>query len=471
MKTSTKVEIGIPLLLVISDCIAVLLSYLISYELRFFTFFDELLPRDTALPEIEEYIIFSLIILPIWVIVFQSYKMYRLKRVVFIFDELSDIVKASTVSVIFAMALVFFYREYSYSRVVFVMSWFFAIILITIFRYLVLKFEKTLYNNNIGVKRVAIVGVNDISEKIYKKLCNETFLGLHFVGYFTKNNTDESGITDLKRIGSYDNLPVMIRKEKIDNLIVALKSEDHGDVFPLIKKCEGLNIEFMFAPDYFNILTSKLKIEELEGIPFMKLKSIPLNIWKRIVKRLFDIITASILIFIFSPVMLIIAVLVKFTSPGPVFYRQERVGLDGVKFNMIKFRSMIVDAEKEGPKFADEQLSRYTVVGKWLRKYSLDELPQFFNVLNGSMSMVGPRPEREFFINQLKDEIDNFLERHRVKAGVTGWSQVNGLRGAKTSYQTRIEYDIYYIENWSLAFDIKIIFKTLKEMLFSKEAF
>lgn len=227
----------------------------------------------------------------------------------------------------------------------------------------------------------------------------------------------------------------------------------------------------MFAPDYFNILTSKLKIEELEGIPFMKLKSIPLNIWKRIVKRLFDIITASILIFIFSPVMLIIAVLVKFTSPGPVFYRQERVGLDGVKFNMIKFRSMIVDAEKEGPKSADEQLSRYTVVGKWLRKYSLDELPQFFNVLNGSMSMVGPRPEREFFINQLKDEIDNFLERHRVKAGVTGWSQVNGLRGAKTSYQTRIEYDIYYIENWSLAFDIKIIFKTLKEMLFSKEAF
>lgn len=175
MKTSTKVEIGIPLLLVISDCIAVLLSYLISYELRFFTFFDELLPRDTALPEIEEYIIFSLIILPIWVIVFQSYKMYRLKRVVFIFDELSDIVKASTVSVIFAMALVFFYREYSYSRVVFVMSWFFAIILITIFRYLVLKFEKTLYNNNIGVKRVAIVGVNDISEKFTRNFAMKHF--------------------------------------------------------------------------------------------------------------------------------------------------------------------------------------------------------------------------------------------------------------------------------------------------------
>ena len=169
--------------------------------------------------------------------------------------------------------------------------------------------------------------------------------------------------------------------------------------------------------------------------------------------------------------MLLIAVLVKITSHGPLFYKQERVGLDGQKFLMLKFRSMKVDAEQQGPQMTTRDDDRYTPLGKSLRKYSLDELPQFINVLIGNMSIVGPRPEREFFINTMKDSIQKYLERHRVKCGITGWAQVNGLRGTDTSLQTRIDYDIYYIENWSIAFDIKIIFKTIKEVLFSKEAF
>lgn len=471
MKNTSKVEIGIPLLTVLSDCIAILLSYLISYNLRFFTFFDEVFPRDTGLPELQEYLLFALITLPIWIIVFQSYKMYRLKRVVFVFDEFSDIAKTTTISIIFTMAFVFFYREYSYSRLVFVMNWFIAIFLITVFRYFVLKLEKTLYNNKIGVKNVAIVGVNDLSVKIYEKLNQDTFTGLNVVGYFNKNGHEKDDVPGLKYFGKYDAIPANIKKNKIDTLIVSVKTSEHQDIYDLIKLCEGINVEFMFAPDYFNILTSKLRVEEIDGIPFMKFKSLPLTIWKRIVKRSFDIVTSLILLLIFSPIMIAIAILIKFTSTGPVFYKQERVGLDGQKFNIIKFRSMKIDAEKDGPKFAAKDDDRHTAIGRTLRKYSLDELPQFINVLNGDMSMVGPRPEREYFINQLKDEVENFLERHRVKAGVTGWAQVNGLRGSQTSYHTRIEYDIYYIENWSLAFDIKIIFKTFKEMLFSKEAF
>lgn len=346
-----------------------------------------------------------------------------------------------------------------------------AIFLITVFRYLVLKLEKTLYNNKVGVKNVAIVGVNDLSKKIFEKLNQDTFTGLNVIGYFNKSENTSEVIPELDYFGNYNSIPAMIKRNKIDTLIVSIKTSEHQDIYELIKLCEGINVEFMFAPDYFNILTSKLRVEEIDGIPFMKLKSVPLNIWKRIVKRTFDIVTSLILLIIFSPVMISIAILIKLTSPGPVFYRQERVGLDGEKFRMIKFRSMKIDAEKDGPKFAAKDDDRHTSIGRTLRKYSLDELPQFLNVLFGDMSMVGPRPEREYFINQLKDEVNNFLERHRVKAGVTGWAQVNGLRGSQTSYHTRIEYDIYYIENWSLAFDIKIIFKTFKEMLFSKEAF
>ena len=166
-----------------------------------------------------------------------------------------------------------------------------------------------------------------------------------------------------------------------------------------------------------------------------------------------------------------LSLIVKLTSKGPLFYKQERVSIDGKKFEMLKFRSMRIDAEKSGPQMTTVNDDRYTPIGKFLRKYSLDELPQFLNVLKGEMSIVGPRPEREHFINTMKDTINKYLERHRVKSGITGWAQVNGLRGTDTPLQTRIEYDIYYIENWSLVFDIKIIIKTIKEMFFSKTAF
>jgi exopolysaccharide biosynthesis polyprenyl glycosylphosphotransferase len=228
----------------------------------------------------------------------------------------------------------------------------------------------------------------------------------------------------------------------------------------------------MLVPDFMELISSRLKITELDGIPLMIIKSFPLNIWDRIIKRLFDIFTSFLILTIISPIFTVLALLVKLTSKGPVFYKQERVSIDGGKFNMLKFRSMRTDAEADGtPMFASKDDNRYSPIGLFLRKYSLDELPQFLNVLKGDMSIVGPRPEREYFINIMKESVNKYLERHRVKCGITGWAQVNGLRGSESSMQTRIEYDIYYIENWSLVFDIKIILKTLKEMFFSKSAF
>jgi exopolysaccharide biosynthesis polyprenyl glycosylphosphotransferase len=239
-----------------------------------------------------------------------------------------------------------------------------------------------------------------------------------------------------------------------------------------MKSCEGENVELLYVPDFLETITSSIRVQEVDGIPFLRIKGMPMNLWNRILKRMFDFIFASTVLFIASPLLIAIALIVKFTSRGPVFYRQERLSMTGRKFQMIKYRSMVYDAEKHtGAVFVKKGDDRYTQIGKYLRKYSLDELPQFINVLRGEMSIVGPRPERDHFIQVLKDKIPKYLERHRVKCGITGWAQVNGLRGSDTSLEKRIEFDIYYIEHWSIVFDLKIIIKTIKEMFFSKAAF
>jgi exopolysaccharide biosynthesis polyprenyl glycosylphosphotransferase len=397
--------------------------------------------------------------------------MYRLNRTVFVFDELFLVIKCVTISVVLSMGIIFFYRDFPYSRLVFVLLWFFTIIFSMFGRYLMLKIEKNLYNKNIGVKNVAIVGTSEMALKIYEKFTRDKFAGFNVLGYFVKETSSENFLNGKKLLGKYDDLPEKIKSLGLEKILFALPSNDHDDIYKLIQKCEGINIEFMLAPDFIETITSKLKMEEVDGIPFLKLKSLPMNIWNRFLKRSFDVIVSGFILLVISPIFLILTALVKLSSPGPVFYRQERIGLDGKKFMMLKFRSMRSDAEKSGPQMAKQDDDRYSPIGLFLRKYSLDELPQFINVLKGDMSIVGPRPEREFFINQMKDSIKNYLERHRVKCGVTGWAQVNGLRGDNTSMQSRIDYDIYYIENWSLAFDIKIILKTFREMFFSKEAF
>lgn len=469
--SSKKVEFFLPLATVLSDFIAIFLAFYLAFEFRFYSFFEQYFEVTKGFPDFQSYMIFVLVSLPVWFYVFQTRKMYRLNRNVFILDELPAIIKCITITIVILMALIFFYREFTFSRMTFVLVWVFSIILITIGRYIMLKIEKTLYQKHIGVKNVAIIGTNEMALEIYEKFSNDKFAGFNITGYFANEDANRDLMKGKKYLGNYVDIPQQIKALKLEKLLISISSGEHDDIYLLMRVCEGINIEFMMMPDYIDIITSKLKVEEVDGIPFMKLKSMPLNVWNKIVKRLFDIITSAFIIIISSPVMLMIAIFVKTTSKGPLLYKQERVGLDGEKFMMYKFRSMRIDAEAEGPKMTMKNDNRYTSIGKVLRKFSLDELPQFFNVLLGDMSIVGPRPEREYFINILKDSFKNYLERHRVKCGITGWAQVNGLRGSNSPLQTRIDYDIYYIENWSLAFDIKIIFKTFKEMFFSKDAF
>jgi Undecaprenyl-phosphate glucose phosphotransferase len=470
---TTKTEVILPLITIVVDAIAILCAFLFSYWIRFsFEPFQKFFPVTKGIPDLSGYLEFAAIVIPVWLIIFQSKKLYRLKRCVFILDELFVIIKCVSIGIFFAMAMVFILKgDFPYSRLVFLLVWINSIIFIIVGRYFTLKLEKNLYNRKIGVNTVAILGTNAMANRIYEKFTADKFAGFNVVGYFSRNEKDENYLQNKNFIGNYKTIPGKIKELEIEKILISLPSDSHETLLDLFKICEGINVEFMYAPDFVDLMTSRLRVEEVDGIPFMKLKTVPMNIWNRFLKRSFDLVVSFFILILLAPIMIVIGILVKSTSKGPLFYEQERVGLDGQKFMMLKFRSMLVDAEQSGPQMASRNDDRYTPIGKTLRKFSLDELPQFINVLAGHMSIVGPRPEREFFINSMKETIHRYLERHRVKCGITGWAQVNGARGTDSSMQTRIDYDIYYIENWSLALDIKIIFKTIKEVFFSKEAF
>jgi len=471
-KKSQRTEFLIPLLNLISDIAAIEASFLLAYWLRFY--FDPLIavfPVRGEIPPISGYITLSIMVIPVWLLIFQSRKMYRSKRVVFIFDEFFLIVRLVTFAIIFAFGLIFFYRDFPFSRLVFSLIWLNSIFLITAGRYLVLKYEKNLYNKGKGLKDAIIVGNNHRSLDIYNTFSGHKYAGFDILG-FVDDGTGTPYLNEKLRLGSYSELSSLVRNMNVETVLVTIPSTEHDKLIDLMKACEGENVEFLLVPDFLEVITSSVRVQEVDGVPMLKIKDIPMNIWNRILKRAFDFSFALFVITLTSPLFLLLFLLVKFTSKGPVFYRQERLSMTGKKFRMIKFRSMVVDAEKNtGAVYVKKGDSRYTPIGEILRKYSLDELPQFINVLVGDMSIVGPRPEREHFINLFKDKIPKYLERHRIKCGITGWAQVNGLRGSDSSIQKRIEYDIYYIEHWSIIFDLKIIIKTIKEMFFSKAAY
>lgn len=474
-KKSYSSEVLIPLITILSDIIAIEVSFLVSYWTRFSRPVMKIfpIPEGVDVPTLQGYLILSLMVIPVWLLIFQSRKMYRPRRVVFIFDEFFLIARLVTFGIVFAFGLIFFYRVFPYSRLVFVLIWLTSIILITLGRYIVIKIEKNLYIKGKVRKNTIIVGNNSKALEIYNNFKNHTYAGFNVTGYIDDDNfSGEDFLTGKNKLGTYSGILDIAKASRTDTFLIALPSSENEKLYEMMRKCEGENVEFLLVPDFLEMITSSVRVQEIDNIPFLKLKSIPMSIWNRMLKRIFDIIFSAFILLISSPLFILIAVLVKLSSKGPVFYRQERISFEGKHFAMLKFRSMVIDAEKEtGAVFVTKNDSRYTPIGKFLRKFSLDELPQFLNVFIGDMSIVGPRPEREYFINIMKDKIPKYLERHRVKCGVTGWAQVHGLRGSDTSLEKRIEYDIYYIENWSIVFDLKIIFKTIKEIFFSKAAF
>ena len=311
-----------------------------------------------------------------------------------------------------------------------------------------------------------------MGQDLVTKLRKHPELGIQIAGFVTSDpNSVGTEIHGVKVIGKYSDVRELIIKRGIDIILVALPFHAHNQLKEVLEWIGDETVSIMVLPDLFEFVTLRGSVSEFEGMPLISLRDTPLYGWNIIVKRVLDIVFSSLVIIFTSPVMLIIAILIKLTSRGPLLLKQERMGLDGKTFNMLKFRTMFTNAEQEtGPVWAKKDDPRRTKIGKLLRRTSLDELPQFFNVLKGAMSIVGPRPERPVFIENFRSTIPKYMLRHKMKAGITGWAQVSGWRG-NTSLEKRIEYDLYYIENWSLNFDLKIIWLTVWNGLINKHAY
>lgn len=467
-----KGDILIPFLTVLGDSLAIEFSFLFSYWLRFrSSFFEAVGLSKIDPPPLDGYLIGSLFIIVVWLLIFNARKMYRARRNVSFADELLSIVRVISLGMLIVMSAAFFYRDFSYSRVVFGLLWFTSIATIFTGRALVHAFERSLYRRGKHLQYAVILGNNGLANQVYSRLNGHPAFGVNIVGYFGDAKAHaELKLSSAQYLGTLADAAEFIRRQHIELVFIALRTQDHTELFDVIGECEGLNVEFMMVPDMLEVLTSQVKVMELEAIPFLKIKGIPLTYWGRMAKRSFDVIISATLLVIFSPVLVVVVVLIKLNSRGPALFRQDRVGLDGRNFTMYKFRSM-----KKGSEMLDDSAGlgipddpRRTGIGIFLRKTSLDELPQLWNVLKGDMSLVGPRPERTRYVEAFKSAVPKYLDRHRVKTGMTGWAQVNGLRG-DTSIEERVKYDLYYVENWSLAFDIKILLRTLRAALSGHE--
>ncbi len=319
------------------------------------------------------------------------------------------------------------------------------------------------WRRGIGLKRVLIVGGGDLGRMVADRILEHSELGFRLVGFLDDRfgGGDTIGYRGLPLLGALAQAAEISKHERIDEIYVALPIEEHVKMLGVVEFASRECIDVHVVPDLLQFIALRARLEDLDGLPLISINDVPLRGMNSVLKRVVDIVLSLGVVAVGAIPTAIISILIKRSSPGPVFYKQVRTGLDGRPFKVYKFRSMPVDAEDaSGPIWARDDDPRATAVGRWLRRHDFDELPQFWNVLRGQMSIVGPRPERPFFVEQFKHRIPSYMLRHKVKAGITGWAQVNGWRG-NTSLEKRIEYDLYYIENWSLSLDFKIMWLTL----------
>jgi len=398
--------------------------------------------------------------------VFFFARLYHQARAVSRIDELYTVFGAVSIGAMMSVAMsVLLFKntvlELDFPRAMVIYAWLLTIVLVMIGRLLHHRVQGQLQARGVGRDRVLIVGASETGHMILQKIKWSPHLGYEVVGLVTRSpDFALSEVFGTMVLGAVDDLPRLIDKYQVDVVIIALPEATHSEILDLVAKCDRANLDVKVFPDVFQIIASQVSIDDLGGLPLLSMRDVRLRGWHVTLKRAMDIVGSAILLIVLSPFLLVVALLVKLESPGPVFYAQERMGLDARPFMMLKFRSMRRDAEANGPGWTRPNDPRRTRLGIILRKLNVDELPQLINVLIGEMSLVGPRPERPVYVEQFKQSIPRYMERHKEKAGLTGWAQVNGLRG-DTSIVERTKYDLWYIENWSFLLDLKIIVRTL----------
>ena len=457
---------------VVADLISAAGAFGLAYWLRFHSVFLWLFPiKPGGVPIRSEYLAVAPVIALLVAAAFQVQGLYRLRRSRTRVDDFFAVLVGTILAVLAGVVGTLFFQAYypewlikdPVSRGVWLLFLGLNVVFTYTSREVVRDLLRRRWRAGIGLKRVLIVGASDLGRMVADRILEHSELGFRLLGFLD----DRVGLVDgvghrgLPLLGTVAETADVCARENVDTIYVALPIEEHVKMLGVVEFASRECIDVHVVPDLLQFIALRARLEDLDGLPIISINDVPLRGLNSVVKRVVDVVLSFPALLIGAVPALIVAWLIKRTSPGPVFYRQERMGLDGKPFTVYKFRSMPIGAEDvSGPIWAPDNDPRVTPIGRWLRRHDIDELPQFWNVFKGEMSIVGPRPERPFFVEQFKHRIPQYMLRHKVKAGITGWAQVNGWRG-NTSLEKRIEFDLYYIENWSLSLDLKIMWLTV----------
>ncbi|MCD8249526.1 MAG: undecaprenyl-phosphate glucose phosphotransferase [Lachnospiraceae bacterium] len=456
---------------VVVDALVICVSYVLSWVFKF------LVLRDPQGLNFRQYMLTLIGIVPLYLVLYLAFNLYTPKRVQGRRLESGNIAKANTVGLLLIMGVFFLLRDYNdyaieYSRSMLFYFYVINIVLEAFVRNLIRLVLRRIRRSGFNLRHIIFVGYSSAAEEFIDRIFANPQWGYRIYGILDDNREIGYTYKGVQVIGTTEELGEILENNRLDEIAITMALREYYKLKRIVATCEKSGVHTKFVPDYNEIIPTRPYTEDLQGLPVINIRHVPLtNTFNMVCKRCMDVVGAIVAIIIFSPIMLVTAILVKSTSSGPLIYRQERVGIHNQTFQMYKFRSMevqSVSSEKRAWTVRDDP--RVTKVGRVIRRTSIDELPQLFNVLKGDMSLVGPRPERPLFVEKFREEIPRYMIKHQVRPGMTGWAQVNGYRG-DTSIKKRIEYDLYYIENWTIGLDIRILIQTFFKGFVNKNAY
>ena len=451
------------------DTIVLVISYFLAWMIRFV---GPMAATAVRTRSFQQYMMMLILIIPVYLLLYQAFTLYTPMRMQGRRLVLANIIKANSLGLLILMFTFYMVNEGDYSRSTYIMFYVINIILQWCTRMLIFTLLRDMREKGLNQKQMICVGYSRAAEEYIDRVLANPQWGYVIRGILDDNVPAGTEYRGIKVLGRIANLNIILPENRLDEIAITLGLSEYYRLEEIVALCEKSGVHTKFIPDYNKIIPTKPYTEDILGLPVINIRYVPLNnTFNALIKRAMDIVGSIVGIIVTSPLMILMCLIIKLTSPGPLIYKQERVGLHNQTFWMYKFRSMEVQPEAEEKKaWTVKNDPRVTPIGKFMRHTSIDELPQLFNILKGNMSLVGPRPERPFFVEKFREEIPRYMVKHQVRPGLTGWAQVNGYRG-DTSIKKRIECDLYYIENWSIGFDIKILFLTIFKGFVNKNAY